>query len=154
MLQKQKIEGLVAEAIAGTDIFLVELKVTPDNKITVYLDNSTRITIGECAKVNRFLEDKLDRNVEDYELTVSSPGLDEPLRHLLQYKKRIGSQIAVLTKEGRKLVGKLDSVADEGIVLEQKSTEKVEGKKARQTVINNLNITFNQIKESKLVLPF
>src|ERR1039458_1313805 len=109
MLQKQHIEELITEAIAGTDIFLVELKVTPDNKITIYLDNSTRITIGECAKVNRFLEDKMDRNVEDYELTVSSPGLDEPFRHILQYKKRIGSQVAIVTKEGQKLVGKLDS---------------------------------------------
>jgi ribosome maturation factor RimP len=154
MLQKKKIEDLIAEAIAGTDIFLVELKTTPDNKITVYLDNSTRITIGECAKVNRFLEDRLDRNVEDYELTVSSPGLDEPFRHILQYKKRIGSQVAVVTKEGQKLVGKLDSVNENGIVIEQKAKEKVEGKKARQIVINNLNITFNQIKESKLVLPF
>ncbi len=154
MLQKQRIEELIAEAIAGTDIFLVELKVTPDNKITVYLDNSTRITIGECAKVNRFLEDRLDRNVEDYELTVSSPGLDEPFRHILQYKKRIGSQVAVVTREGRKIVGKLDSVNENGIVIEQKAKEKVEGKKARQLVINNLNITYNQIKESKLVLPF
>lgn len=151
---KEDIKELVQQAIAGTDIFLVDLKVTPDNKITVFLDNSTRITIAECAKVNRFLEEKLNRDTEDFELTVSSPGLDEPFRHFLQYKKRLGSQVAVITREGQKLVGKLDSVDDNGITLEQKVKEKVEGKNSRQVVVNRVSLPFSQIKESKLVLSF
>jgi ribosome maturation factor RimP len=85
-------------------------------------------------------------------LTVSSPGLEEPFKHLLQYKKRIGSQVAVITKDGLKFVGKLNSVDENGIVIEQKGKEKVEGKKARQVVIHNVTLTFNQIKESKLVV--
>lgn len=154
MIAVQHIKELVNEAITGTDIYLVDLKVTPDNKITIYLDNSTRITIDECAKVSRFVEDKLNRDVEDFELTVSSPGLDEPFKHILQYKKRVGNQVAVVTKEGQKVVGKLNSVDENGISIEQKGKEKVEGKKSRQIVINNVSLMFNQIKETKLVLTF
>ncbi|MBI2270076.1 MAG: ribosome assembly cofactor RimP [Bacteroidetes bacterium] len=154
MISVQHITELVIEAITGTDIFLVDLKVTPDNKITIYLDNSTRITIGECANVSRYVEEKLNREVEDFELTVSSPGLDEPFKHILQYKKRIGNQVAVVTKEGQKVVGKLNNVDDNGISIEQKSKEKTEGKKGRQVIINNVNLMFNQIKETKLVLTF
>ncbi|MBL7891439.1 MAG: ribosome assembly cofactor RimP [Bacteroidia bacterium] len=154
MISAQHITELVKGAIAGTDIFLVDLKVTLDNKITIYLDNSTRITIEECAKVSRYIEEKLNRDVEDFELTVSSPGLDEPFKHILQYKKRIGNQVAVVTKEGQKVVGKLNNVDDNGISIEQKSKEKTEGKKGRQVVINNVNLMFNQIKETKLVLTF
>ena len=154
MITTTQITDLVNEAIAGTDIYLVDVKVTADNKITLYLDNSTRITIDECAKVSKFVEEKLNRDVEDFELTVSSPGLDEPFKHLLQYKKRIGSQVAVVTKEGLKVVGKLNAVDESGIVIEQKGKEKVEGKKGRQVVISNVNLMFNQIKETKLVLSF
>lgn len=154
MISVQHITELINEAITGTDIFLVDLKVTPDNKITIYLDNSTRITIEECAKVSRYVEEKLNRDVEDFELTVSSPGLDEPFKHILQYKKRVGNQVAVVTKEGQKVVGKLNNVDDNGISIEQKSKEKTEGKKGRQVVINNVSLMFNQIKETKLVLTF
>ena len=154
MIQAQAVINLVNEAITGSDIFLVDLKVSADNKITIYLDNSTRITIDECAKVSRFVEDKLNRDLEDFELTVSSPGLDEPFKHFNQYKKRVGSQVAVVTKEGQKVVGKLESVDESGIKIEQKSKEKVEGKKSRQLVINNVDLTFDQIKETKLVLTF
>ena len=154
MIGTERIREFLKEAVAGTDIFLVDLKVTPDNKITVYLDNTTRITINECAKVSKHIEEKLDRAVEDFELTVSSPGLDEPFKHLLQYKKRIGSQVAVLTKEGNKVIGKLNGVDDNGIVIEQKSKEKVEGKRGRQVVINTVSLEFKEIKESKLVLTF
>ena len=154
MIQVQHITELVKESITGTDIYLVDIKVTPDNKITIYLDNSTRITIGECSNVSRHVEVKLNRDAEDFELTVSSPGLDEPFKHILQYKKRVGNQVAVVTKEGQKVVGKLNNVDDNGISIEQRSKEKVEGKKSRQVVINNVNLMFNQIKETKLVLSF
>lgn len=154
MISVTHLTEIIQEAIIGTDIYLVDLKVASDNKITIYLDNSTRITIGECSTVSRFVEDKLNREEEDFELTVSSPGLDEPLKHLSQYKKRLGDQVSVITKEGSKVVGKLNAVDDNGISIEQRKKEKVEGKKNRQLIVNNVNLMFNQIKETKLVLSF
>ena len=154
MIKSELIKNLIEEAVVGTAIYLVDLKISADNKITVFLDTDTRITIDQCAMVSRFIEDRLNRDEEDYELTVSSPGLDEPFKHLNQYKKRIGCQVAIVLKDGQKVVGKLTEVGTEGVVVELKSKEKVEGKKSRQTVIESLNITFNQIKETKLVLTF
>ncbi len=154
MITTQQITVLVNEAINGSDIYLVDLSVSSTNKITIYIDNSTLITVGDCANVSRYVESKLNRDVEDFELTVSSPGLDEPFKHILQYKKRVGKQVAVTTKEGLKVVGKLDKVDEAGIQIEQKGKEKVEGKKNRQIIINNISLAFNQIKETKLVLSF
>lgn len=154
MITAQQITNIVDEAINGSDIYLVDLNVSSTNKITIYIDNSTLITIGDCANVSRYVESKLNRDVEDFELTVSSPGLDEPFKHILQYKKRVGKQIAVITKEGLKVVGKLEKVDDAGIQIEQKGKEKVEGKKNRQIVINNISLAFSQIKETKLILSF
>lgn len=154
MITTERVTTAINEAIAGTNIYLVDLKVSPNNKIAVFLDTDTRITLDECKMVNRALEQKLNRDKEDFDLTVSSPGLDEPLKHIRQYKKRIGSQVAAVTKDGQKAIGKLIEVTDDGITIEEKTVEKVEGKKTRQTIINNITLNFNQIKQTKLVLSF
>ena len=87
MITKEQVTKLVEDATKDTDVYLVDLKIASDNRITVYLDNSTRITIDECSKVNKFIDEHLDRDIEDFELTVSSPGLDEPLKHIKQFHK-------------------------------------------------------------------
>ena len=154
MITKEQVTKLVEEATKDTDVYLVDLKIASDNRITVYLDNSTRITIDECSKVSKFIDEHLDRDREDFELTVSSPGLDEPLKHIKQFHKRMGCQLGVVLKDGKKEVGKLVGVNEDGIVLEQKSKEQVGTKKSRQTVIHNNDLMFDQIKEAKLVLTF
>ena len=154
MITSTHIQEIVNEIVAGSELYLVHLKVTPDNKITIYIDNDSKITVEDCARVSRAVEAKLNRDVEDFELTVSSPGLDEPFKHIRQYQKRIGRQVAVITKEGLKYVGMLEAATDKGIVVQEKKTERVEGKKGKQTIINNINLNFDQIKETKLVVSF
>lgn len=154
MITTDRIKEVVTEVLNGSDIYLVHLKTTPDNKITVYIDNDTKINLVDCARISRAIETKMNRDLEDFELTVSSPGIDEPFKQMRQYTKRIGSQIAVVTKEGEKVIGKLESANDEGIVVQEKKTERVLGKKGKQTIINNINLNFNQIKETKLILSF
>ena len=83
-----------------------------------------------------------------------SPGLTEPFKILRQYQKNIDKQVDVLTKENKKLTGKLISVNNDGIQLETKIKEKTEGKRAKQLIININNLTFNQIKETKVVISF
>lgn len=154
MITVERISQVVNEVLHGTDIYLVQAKVTPDNKITVYIDKDTKINLEDCARISRAIETKMNRDVEDFELTVSSPGIDEPFKHTRQYVKRIGSQVAVVTKEGEKFIGLLESANNDGIVIQEKKTERVEGKKGKQTIINNINLNFNQIKETKLILSF
>ena len=49
--------------------------------------------------VSRNIEHNLDREKEDFELSVSSPGLDQPFVVPQQYLKNIGRKISAITKE-------------------------------------------------------
>ena len=80
MVEKHDIQGIVEEFIKGTDLFLVAVKVSSSNRITILADKNSGITIDECAAIHRHVENSLDRDKEDFELLVSSPGLDLPFR--------------------------------------------------------------------------
>ena len=114
MVDKELLKETVEKAIAGTDVFLVEVKVTPDNVVTVELDSTKGLDIDTCADITRKIEAVFDRDVEDYELEVGSAGLTSPFKVRGQYEKNIGNPVEVLTKDGRKLYGVLKSVDDDG----------------------------------------
>ena len=80
MISTEKVRQLVSGILESTDIFEVEVSVKPGNKIVVLVDKLEGITIDECANISRGIEEKLDRNIEDYELEVSSPGLTQPFK--------------------------------------------------------------------------
>ena len=154
MIEIEKIKKLAEEKIAESTNFIVDISIKPGNNITVLLDNDAGVSISDCVAMSRHIESGLDRELEDFELNIMSPGLTEPFKIIRQYQKNIGKQIDVLTKENKKIIGKLLSVSDEGIVLEVKSKERVENKKAKQIIINTINLTFNQVKKTKVVLSF
>lgn len=154
MITVEQIKKLVDEKLSGTSNFIVDISVKSGNKITILLDNDAGISIGDCVNMSRHVEFSLDREQEDFELSVMSPGLTEPFKILRQYQKYLNKQVEVVTKEQQKLTGKLLSVNNDGIVLEIKSKEKVEGKKSKQLIVNNIPLTFNQIKETKVVIVF
>ena len=154
MISVEKIRTLAEEKIAEGANFIVDITVKSGNKITVLLDNDNGVSISDCVAMSRHIEFSLDRESEDFELNVMSPGLTEPLKIIRQYQKNIGKQVDVLTKENKRIIGKLLSVNEESIVLEIKSKERIEEKKGKQTVINNINLTFNQIKQTKIVISF
>jgi ribosome maturation factor RimP len=152
MITVAKIRELAEQKLAGTTDYIVDVAVKPGNRITVLLDNDKGVSINDCVAMSRHIESSLDRETEDFELSVMSAGLTEPFRVLRQYIKNLGKQVDVVTKEGKKLNGKLIKANDSGIELEIRSTERINGKKQQQ--INNINLTFNQIKETKIVLSF
>ncbi len=154
MITVEKIKRLVEEKIEGSPNFIVDIAVKPGNKITVLMDSDKGIVVADCVAVSRHVEANLDREIEDFSIEVSSPGLDYPFKTKRQYKKNIGREISSLTKEGEKVIGKLLSVNDESILIETKTKEVIAGKKSKQLIINNVNLTFNQIKETKVVLSF
>ena len=154
MITLDKIKKLTDEKIAEGSNFIVDISIKPGNKIIILLDNDNGVSISDCVAMSRYVESGLDREAEDFELNVMSPGLTEPFKILRQYQKNIGKQIDVITKENKKLTGKLLSVNDEGIQLETKAKEKTEGKKGKQVIINNIDLTFNLIKETKVVISF
>jgi ribosome maturation factor RimP len=154
MITIEKIKRSAEEKIAESTNFIVDISIRLGNNITILLDNDAGVSISDCVAMSRHIESGLDRETEDFELNVMSPGLTEPFKIIRQYQKNIGKQVDVLTKENKKITGKLLSVTDEGIVLETKIKERVENKKAKQTIINNINLTFNQIKQTKVVISF
>ena len=107
MITKEQISLLCEEALANTDRFLVDVKVKPQNVIEVYVDSDTAINIDQCVELSRFIESKLDRDVEDYELSVLSWGLSGALKMDRQLQKYVGKDVEVKSKEQGKLQGKL-----------------------------------------------
>jgi ribosome maturation factor RimP len=154
MIKKQTIIDLVEEHFHGTDKFLVEVKVLAGNKIEVYVDAPNHILIADCVALSRHIEGNLDREKEDFELQVSSPGATESFKVLSQYKKYIGSKVRTVTKEGAKHEGILKSADENEFVIEETRREKKALGKGNQTVVENITLSYNQTKETKSVLPF
>ena len=150
---RDQIKKLVEEKIAGTDCFLVDVKVSP-SKVIVYIDQVEGIKIEDCTEVSRFLLSELEATDvwEHHELEVSSPGMDEPLKVLPQYQKRIGREVSVITYDGLKHVGILEAASDLGIELNETVTRKEKGKKEK--IKQSVHLQFSQIKETKVVFSF
>ena len=147
MIEKQKIEGLIEEFIKGTEIFPVAVKVSNANRIIVLADKKDGITIDECAAIHRHIEGGLDREAEDFELQVSSPGLDIPFAVIEQYYKNEGRRVEVVDYEGAKYFGKLKNVTTGGFEIES------EGKtKGKATEAKDISFNFEQIKSTRVIL--
>ena len=134
------------------DIFLVSIKIKPTNNYKIYLDADGGLGIEKCIKINRALykimEEMAIHPDGDFSLEVSSPGIDEPLKLLRQYKKNIGRTIEVITNDDTKKEGLLKEVADEAITIEQ-----TEGK-GKKAVVLNTTISFADIKQTKVLIKF
>ena len=153
MIEKTTIENLVKEKL-DDKMFIVDISVSKNNVIHVFVDGFDGITIEQCIAISRNVEHNLDREEEDFELEVSSPGLTESFRVLEQYVKYTGRNIAVVTVEGEKLEGLLKVADENGIVLETSKREKLEGHKKKQLVIKDHKFTYNEIKSAKAVISF
>ncbi len=110
MIDKELLVKTVIEAISGTDLFLVEAKMGSSNDINIEIDSASGVDIDTCARITRRIEEVFDREAEDYSLEVGSAGLTSPFKVRRQYEKNVGNDVEVLTSDGRKLHGVLESV--------------------------------------------
>jgi len=147
MIEKQKIEGLAEEFVKGTGLFLVAVKVSNSNRITLLADKNEGITIDECAAIHRHIENGLDREAEDFELQVSSPGLDSPFVVNKQYLKNEGRKVEVIDTDGSKFTGKLKNITAGGFELETEI--KTKGKTIQQ---KDISFNFEKIKSTRVIL--
>ncbi|HNX54183.1 MAG TPA: ribosome assembly cofactor RimP [Prolixibacteraceae bacterium] len=153
MIDKNKIAELVNEKLSDEQ-FLVDVTVSATNVIHIMVDSDTNISINQIVEISRFVEGNLDREAEDFELSVFSAGLSEPFRLVRQYKKNLGTEIDVLLSNGNKLSGVLTKVEENGISLEVTTKEKVEGSKKKELVTRVHNFDYKEIKEAKKILKF
>lgn len=154
MLDKSVVSQIVESYLREGEHYLVDLKVNQDNRIQVEIDSFNGVSLDDCVALNRFLESKLDREVEDFELEVSSAGLSSPFKVLKQYEKNIGKEVEVLTTEGKKLAGVLSSVSTDAVVLTVEKAIKEEGAKRKKTIQEEITLSFKNIKTTKLIIRF
>ena len=156
MIDKQILRQEIEKDLEGTDLFLVDLSVSSDNRIVVEIDSRRGVDIDDCTRLTRQIEDAFDRDVEDYELEVGSAGLTAPFKVRGQYEKNIGNDIEVLTRDGRKLTGVLTSVNPEGTAFTLTIKEKVKepGKKRPVIAERPLEIAVADTKTVRYALVF
>lgn len=155
MIAESTIQKLIEEKFEGTDKFIVSIKISVNNRIEVLIDGLTNISIKDCVELSRHIESSLDREQEDFELHVSSSGIDQPLQLEKQYVKNTGRNVTIVKTDGEKLEGKLLGLTNENkdITVESTRTEKNE-KGKKQIITEQITIPLQQIKETKLVLSF
>lgn len=137
---------LANEALEGTENYLIEVKVSSRNKIIVLIDSDHSLAIKDCVAVSRYIEHSLDREKEDFELEVSSPGIDQPFRHKRQYKKNVGRNLEVKLENDQTIKGLLVSADDNSIFIQPEKPKK------QKTPMEQVSIQLDQIKEAKLII--
>jgi len=151
MIKKEDIEKICKPLIKESE-FIVDIKISRSNDITVFIDDFNGMTIDSCQRISRGIESCLNRDEEDYSLEVSSPGLSNPFKIKEQYVKSINTEIETILTDGEKYKGKLLKVGDDSIIVEQETIKKIENKK--QKVKEEIEIKFNNIKSTRRVISF
>ena len=154
MIEREDILRYVEEGLQGTDYFVVDVTVQPGNTIVVEIDNREGVDIDRCVELSRFIESKLDRDTEDFELEVGSAGLTSPFKVLGQYRKNIGNEVEVLTKGGVKLSGVLKDAGEERFTVTITKKVKPENAKRKIEVEENLTFAYDEVKYTKYLIRF
>lgn len=154
MVAKEQIAQMVAERLAGTDCFLVDVSVSPANEIVVEIDSETGIDVDFCAELSRYIEARLDREADDFSLEVGSSGITSPFKVQAQYAKNLGNEVELLTKDGRKLSGVLSRADGEGFAVDVTKMVKPEGAKRKVPQTETLAFGYGDAKYVRTVLKF
>lgn len=154
MIEKDVIRHLVEDKLASSNNYLVDVTVKPGNVIVVEIDNDEGVCIDDCAELSRYIEERLDREAEDFELEVGSAGVTTPFKVLRQYVKNIGQGVEVLLLSGVKRVGILKQADESGVVITVEKMVKPEGAKRKMKVVEDEAYTFDEIKYTKYLINF
>ncbi|MBQ2239305.1 MAG: ribosome assembly cofactor RimP [Alistipes sp.] len=154
MIDVKLVTEIAERHLEGSDMYVVECKISPMGEIELLIDSDTAVKLEDCAALNRAIEAELDREVEDYSLMVASAGIGSELKLLRQYNKIIGSSVEVLLKDGIKLLAKLNSADEAGIAISYEEKQAVEGKKRKVTVEVTKDYKWEEIKYVKEYLDF
>ena len=157
MISKKEVVKLAQERIKELDNgnYLVDVTISPKNSIRVKMDNlNGGVSVKDCVSVSRNIEHNLDREQEDFELQVSSPGLDQPFMVMQQYLKNIGKQVSVTTYTNETLTGELVEASKKEISLRELKVEKNKTTKKKVQIENIHHLLMDEIRETKLIISF
>ncbi len=152
---KEKVNKLLQSGLEENEhLFLIDFSIDSNQKITITLDGDNGVTVQDCMRISRAIENNLDREEEDFSLEVASCGATSPLKIVRQYIKNIGRNLEVKLQSGLKLEGKLTHADDEKIILEWKAREPKPIGKGKVTVQKKEEIAYNDIVQAKVVIKF
>ena len=157
MISKKEVVKLAKDRIQELDNgnYLVDVTISPKNSIIVKIDNlNGGVSVKDCVSVSRNIEHNLDREQEDFELQVSSPGLDQPFVVMQQYLKNIGKQVSVTTQTNETLMGELVEVTKKEISIKELKVEKNKTTKKKEQIENIHQLLMDEIRETKLIISF
>ena len=154
MIDKNVVRDLVEEWLKGKEYFLVDVEISPDDRIVVEIDHADGVWTEDCVDLSRYIEDRLDRDEEDYELEVGSAGLGQPFKVPQQYVNFIGKNVEVLDGDGKKVKGVLKSVDGNDFTVTVAEKVKQEGKK--RPVLTDVDHTYqmDKVKYTKYLISF
>jgi ribosome maturation factor RimP len=151
MISKEVVKRMAEEKLSDT-MFIVDVTVAPGNAISVIIDSDQGLSIDKCIEMSRHIEHQFDREVEDFSLEVSSPGLTQPFKVLRQYLKNLEKEVEIVTNSGDKVTGVLKSADENGFFAEIKKTLKIDGKKTVE--LQTVEFLQRDIKTVKPVITF
>lgn len=155
MKQKEQLEQAAAAYVEGKDLFVVDIKVSADNDIDITIESDDRdVTLDDCVEMSRFIESALDRDVEDFSLTVGSAGLTAPFKLPRQYRKFVGSTIEVTFRDGHRQKALLESAGEDSFDISYERLVQVEGKKKKVRETARQTLKYSDIKSAKAVIKF
>ena len=148
------IDAIDSEIVAR-GLYIIEVTVSKDNDVEVTIESEEgKVELEDCVAISRFFETKFDRETEDYSLTVTSAGLDQPFKVLKQFVKALGKKVEVQLKGGKKMVAVLEAADEESITLKYSQKEAVEGKKKKEIVEHVDRFTIDQVNSVRPFVEF
>ena len=154
-MKKSEIIDALESEIVARGLYIIDVTVSKDNDVEVTIESEEgKVELEDCVEISRFFETKFDRETEDYSLTVTSAGLDQPFKVLKQYIKSIGKKVEVQLKGGKKMVAVLEAADEESITLKYSQKETVEGKKKKEIVEHVDRFTMDQVNSVRPHLSF
>ena len=154
MIDKNVVKKLVDEWLQDQEYFLVDIEISPDNSIVVEIDHADGVWIEDCVALSRYIEERLSRDDEDYELEVGSAGLGQPFKVPQQYVNFVGKEVEVLDADGIKVKGILKAVDGNDFTVGVEEKVKVEGKKRPVKMEVDHVYQMDKVKYTKYIISF
>lgn len=154
MISKDIISNLTEKYLEDNGLFLVDISINQENDIEVAIESDQNVDIKHCVDLSHIIEAGLNREEEDYSLTVTSAGLDQPFKVLRQYLKFKGQEVEIVLKSGCKIVAVLEDATQEQITVGYEKLVKVEGKKKRERIAVKETYKYEEIKSTKPFINF
>lgn len=151
---KDKIEKSAQDFLATRpDLFLIDLQLNGKAEVQIVVDGDQGVTIKDLTSFTRFIENQVDKEVEDYALNISSFGLSNPLQLPRQFQKNIGRKLQI-TAQGKQYTGTLNKADDDAIEIAWKERVPKEIGKGKQTKEFTETFTYNQIEKATIIITF